>query len=155
MGEQLISLQENVALTPEQTQQLLIQTQETNRQMVEMMQQMASSLRTMNEQVMQLTRQMQAQAMQLPVSSKQRTQLNDAIRDRAAVLGAEMGWRDGDKRIRILAAQIRADVRDKAALASGRSIRGLGDVPACQFQVAMRQIGMWVEYDIMDKIDGK
>ena len=155
MGEQLISLRETVALTPEQTQQLLIQTQETNRQMVEMMQQMASSLRVMNEQVVQLTRQMQAQAMQMPVSSKQRTQLNGAIRDRAAVLGSEMGWPDGDKRFRMLAALIRADIRGKIAMASGRSIRGLGDVPACQFQVAMRQVGMWEEFDAIDRIDRK
>ena len=126
--------------------------QQVNVQLAGMMREMASQMRAMHEQLADVTRQLADQAQRTPLSTHQRTELARAIRARAAALAARCGWSD-PRRINLIAAAIRADIREHINRACGMSIRAMGDVPACQYGVVLDLISMWDEWKILDKID--
>lgn len=131
--------------------QIASQHQQVGLQMAGMLRDMAVQLRTMNEQLAEVTRQLADQAQRTPLSSQQRTALTNAIRSRAGLLAGLNGWTDTRRR-NLIAAAIRAAIREHISRACGISIRAMGDVPACQYNVVLELVAMWDEWALLDKI---
>lgn len=130
------------------------QAQETNLQTVAMLREMASAMRMISEQSMEVNRQLQAMAQQIPLKPQQRTELTRAIRQRAVQLAEENGWAGDRRRTTLIANAIRATVRSHVATVTGSTVRAIGDIPSCQFAVAMELVGMWDSWVTLDKIGG-
>ena len=130
------------------------QAQETNLQTMAMLREMAAAMRMMSEQTMAVNRQLQAMAQQIPVKPEQRTELAKAIRERAVQLAEESGWAGDRRRTTLIANAIRATVRGHVANMTGNAVRAIGDIPSCQFAVAMELVGMWDSWVTLDKIGG-
>lgn len=130
------------------------QAQETNLQTVAMLREMASAMRMISEQSREVNRQLQAMAQQIPLKPQQRTELTRAIRQRAVQLAEENGWAGDRRRTTLIANAIRATVRSHVATVTGSTVRAIGDIPSCQFAVAMELVGMWDRWVTLDKIGG-
>ncbi len=130
------------------------QAQETNLQTMAMLREMAAAMRMMSEQTMEVNRQLQAMAQQIPLKPQQRTELTKAIRQRAVQLAEENGWAGDRRRTTLIANAIRAAVRSHVATVTGSTVRAIGDIPSCQFAVAMELVGMWDSWATLDKIGG-
>lgn len=130
------------------------QAQETNLQTVAMLREMAAAMRMISEQSMEVNRQLQAMAQQIPLKPQQRAELTKAIRQRAVQLAEENGWAGDRRRITLIANAIRATVRSHVATVTGSTVRAIGDIPSCQFAVAMELVSMWDSWVTLDKIGG-
>ena len=130
------------------------QAQETNLQTMAMLREMAAAMRMMSEQTMAVNRQLQAMAQQIPLKPQQRTELTKAIRQRAVHLAEENGWAGDRRRTTLIANAIRATVRSHVATVTGSMVRAIGDIPSCQFAVAMELVGMWDSWATLDRIGG-
>ena len=130
------------------------QAQETNLQTMAMLREMAAAMRMMSEQTMAVNRQLQEMAQQIPLKPQQRTELTKAIRQRAVQLAEENGWAGDRRRTTLIANAIRATVRGHVANMTGNAVRAIGDIPSCQFAVAMELVSLWDSWATLDKIGG-
>lgn len=130
------------------------QAQETNLQTMAMLREMAAAMRMISEQSMEVNRQLHAMAQQIPLKPQQRTELTKAIRQRAVQLAEENGWAGDRRRTTLIANAIRATVRGHVANMTGSTVRAIGDIPSCQFAVAMELVGLWDSWATLDKIGG-
>lgn len=130
------------------------QAQETNLQTMAMLREMAAAMRMISEQSMEVNRQLQEMARQIPLKPQQRTELTKAIRQRAVQLAEENGWAGDRRRTTLIANAIRATVRGHVANMTGNAVRAIGDIPSCQFAVAMELVGMWDSWTTLDRIGG-
>ena len=112
-------------------------------QMLEAMQQMAMLLRTMNGRVQDL----EAQVRRLEkVTPSQATAINAAIRTRASAVCALHRAAGCEK---AAAAAIRKSIRMTCG------INNIRELPRSDYKVAERLIGMWDDYDIMQKLKAR
>lgn len=109
-----------------------------------LLQGMAETIRSLNDRMGRLEQMLQRQELRVPVSRAQEKAIQAAIRQRAGEWAC--GYivnKDHDEAW--ARTEIRRSIRRLLQDSCQMSIRGMGDIPACQYETVMDLIQMWDE----------